>query len=216
MDNVHCKNPKTLDEKSRILLDTWEKRCLDAMNSENDGVMRIIEDGAIPFECAPHGWFGVFPCHVSGVQKHIPLSQVLEILSQKSFPKDWSDSVDYFLLRKPRSYEECEHNTCSSNERFRLDVSEKYEYMHINLIGPSCMSMTLDGLRVAVEIVFLMTHWVRYLVAGKLSIPESFVTQLLPHLLTEYNDVHWVNTCPNRSGRQEARALCIAKTDSAN
>eukprot|EP00965_Chrysotila_dentata_P002937 95080-Pleurochrysis_carterae.AAC.1 len=84
--------------------------------------MRIIEDGAIPFECVHHGWFGVFPCRAYGVNNRTPLHSVLDIVQQKSFPLDWSYSVHHFFLRIPlSSYKGWEYKSS-----FKLDVCRKH------------------------------------------------------------------------------------------
>eukprot|EP00965_Chrysotila_dentata_P012805 423136-Pleurochrysis_carterae.AAC.1 len=114
MPGVH--DSQTLDEKSRLLLDTWAERVFAAVHSADESILRIINDGAIPFKCAQHGWVGVFPCHAYGVHNRIPLVPVMDIVFQKSFPLDWSNSLQHFFLRIPQSYEGCEHKSS-----FKLD-----------------------------------------------------------------------------------------------
>eukprot|EP00965_Chrysotila_dentata_P007631 248519-Pleurochrysis_carterae.AAC.2 len=82
--------------------------------------------------------------------------------------------------------------------------------------APPCMCITLDELRYAVGILFLITHKVKYLITSHLSFSKSFATQLLPHLFTVYGDVDFFSICPHRNDTHESRALRFWKTDDAN
>eukprot|EP00965_Chrysotila_dentata_P023807 788717-Pleurochrysis_carterae.AAC.1 len=48
-------------DDSQLLLDAWARCVIDAVDSGDENIMCLIENGAVPFHSAEHGWFGVFP-----------------------------------------------------------------------------------------------------------------------------------------------------------
>eukprot|EP00965_Chrysotila_dentata_P053079 1761513-Pleurochrysis_carterae.AAC.1 len=66
----HNYTPVALDDRD-VLFDVWTNSVFAAVNSAHPEIMRIVRDGAIPFPCEAHGWFGVFPCRAYGVENRM-------------------------------------------------------------------------------------------------------------------------------------------------
>lgn len=202
------------DSESRSFLDAWANSVYSSLHSGDEALVRIIKDGALPFKCVKHGWFGIFPWYMYGAANCMLRMPVLDVVFHRRLPIDWPhlSFLRHFLFHLP--LHEGEHQDRSS---FKIDVSLKGEYMYIDQMAHDpAVGVALEELQFAAGVIFMITPSVDTLIASKLLFDKRSPTGLLPHLSTDYTDVDFARLYARYRCLKQCSALNLAERANAD